>query len=149
MPRLFSVLGLSMLAIGCLSGCDKASDSETLPTPTICFPGPGTTCYSGVVLNDRCWDGVLIQVDSQFPIGQSIKAYTAPDSLGNTNVIAATNSADFGSLNKRGQRIYFTYNTDPTRKATPRVCTANQAPFSIPHIVLGSISATPCAVVSQ
>lgn len=146
MPRFSSFLCLSVLAIGCLSSCDKTSDPEVIE-PTICFPSiPPTTCFSGVVLRDRCWDGVLIQVDSQFPIGQSIQM---PDSLGNTNVIAATNSADFGALNKRGQRIYFTYNTDPTRKATLRPCTANQIALPIPHIVLGTISATPCTVVNK
>ncbi|GAA4033674.1 hypothetical protein GCM10022409_17470 [Hymenobacter glaciei] len=139
-----------MLAIGSLSSCDKSNDSDTAPTPIICFPGiPPTTCFSGVVLSDRCWDGILIQVDSQFPIGKSIQPYTSPDTLGNTNVIAATNFADFGPLNKRGQRVYFTYNTDPNHGATPRFCTADQAPFPIPHLVLGSVSASPCGVRNQ
>ncbi|WP_210518367.1 hypothetical protein [Hymenobacter terricola] len=141
MPRFSYFLGLSALAISSLASCDKSHAPG--PTPTTCFPGPLPTGFSGVVLSDRCWDGILIQVDSPFPIGQSIQSYTSPDSLGNTNVIAATNSADFGVLNRRGQRIYFTYNTDPNRKATPRVCTANQAPFAIPHMVLDTISAIP------
>ncbi|UOQ97681.1 hypothetical protein MUN81_20935 [Hymenobacter sp. 5317J-9] len=145
MPRFSSFLGLPLLALaaGGLSGCDKTDTAAPSSGPTVCFPAPSSVCFSGVVLADRCWDGVLIQVDAQFPIGQRV---AWPDSLGNTNVIAATNTADFNSLNRRGQRIYFTYNTDPTRKATLRACTTDQIPLSVPHLVLGSISGVPCVV---
>ena len=147
MPRFSFLLGLALLAAGSLSGCDKANTSDELPTPTICFPTtPVATCFSGVVLGDRCWDGILIQVDAQFAIGKPLQM---PDSLGSTNVIAATNPADFGALSQRGQRIYFTYNTDPTRKATLRACTANQIALPIPHLVLGPVSATPCTVTNR
>jgi hypothetical protein len=100
-------------------------------------------CYSGVVLGDRCWDGVLIQVDSQYPIGKSIVVgATDPDSLGSTNVIAALNS--LGSLAKRGQRIYFTYEEYTNQPIVTRFCTADRAPLGIPHLVLTNTSATPC-----
>lgn len=105
---------------------------------------PQLPCYSGVVLRDRCWDGVLIQVDSQFPIGESIQAYTVPDSLGNTNVIAANNS--LGTLAVRGQRIYFAYTPDdPKHEAVLRPCTANEAPFPVPHVVLHNVSTAACS----
>jgi hypothetical protein len=100
-------------------------------------------CYSGVVLGDRCWDGVLIQVDSQYPIGKSLViGATAPDSLGSTNVIAALNS--LGNLAKRGQRIYFTYEAYTNQPIVNRFCTADQAPLGVPHLVLTNTSATPC-----
>ena len=123
-----SILPLS-LAIGAtalLSGCQKATN-------------PHPSCYSGVVLRDRCWDGILIQVDSAYPIGRPI---SIADSLGNSNVIAAVNS--LGTLGVRGQRISFTYTNDPAQQAPRRFCTADQLPLPVPHLVLSNVSATPC-----
>ena len=126
--RLRSILSLSLAmgATALLAGCKKATN-------------PRPACYSGVVLRDRCWDGVLIQVDSAFPIGGPI---SIPDSLGNSNVIAAVNS--LGTLGVRGQRISFTYTNDPARQAPPRPCTADQIALPIPHLVLSNVSTTPC-----
>lgn len=107
------------------------------------------TCFSGVVLGDRCWDGVLIQVDGRFPIGKSIQSFTAPDSLGNTNVIAATNPASFGTLLKRGQRVYFTSDPNAADQPIPRFCPAIGAPFPIPHIVLTSVYGVPCDIPNR
>ena len=121
--------GLAVAAISLLAGCDKATNANN----------PRPACYSGVVLRDRCWDGVLIQVDRHFPIGQPS---TIPDSLGNTNVIAAVNS--LGALAVRGQRVSFTYTNDPARQAPLRFCTTDQSSLPIPHLVLSNISATPC-----
>ena len=130
MRRLLLAVG-SLLCL--LPGC---TSEETSPV-----------CYSGVVLGDRCWDGVLIQVDNQFPIGKSLAGTTAPDSLGNTNVLAALNS--LGTLAKRGQRIYFTYETYSNQPIVNRICTANNAPFSIPHVVLTNVSSTPCTGINR
>ncbi|MET4074649.1 hypothetical protein [Hymenobacter sp. UYCo722] len=130
MLRKCCFLGLALVGAGCLSGCDKNSSAQP-------------TCYSGVVLRDRCWDGILLQVDRQFPIGTSISSLTGPDSLGNTNVIAAVNS--LGTLGVRGQRISFTFTNDPAQQAPLRACTHDQIPLPIPHLVLANISATPCA----
>ncbi|MDO7848451.1 hypothetical protein Q5H92_18945 [Hymenobacter sp. M29] len=136
--RLF--FALAVVGSGALSGC--ANENDSVP--------PELTCFSGVVLGDQCWDGVLIQVDSQFPIGKAIQLAPAPDSLATTNVIAATNSADFGSLlNRRGQRVYFTYNTDPNHQATVRVCTTYRAPLSVPHLVVANLSGVPCGVLNR
>lgn len=131
MLRKFFFLGLAVSGAGCLSGCEKNASAQP-------------TCYSGVVLRDRCWDGVLIQVDQQFPIGASLRSFTVPDSLGNSNVIAAVNS--LGALAVRGQRIYFTYtNNDSKQRPIVRACTTDQAPFPIPHVVLLNVSATACS----
>ncbi|TVT40207.1 hypothetical protein FNT36_12000 [Hymenobacter setariae] len=121
-----------------------------LATGLLLFTLPGChsneatpACYSGVVLGEYCWDGVLIQVDRQYPIGKSIVAgATDPDSLGSTNVIAALNS--LGSLAKRGQRIYFTYEEYTNQPIVNRFCTADRAPLGVPHLVLTNTSATPC-----
>jgi hypothetical protein len=110
-----------------------------------CTPeAQGPACYSGIVLSNRCYDGILIQVDERYSIGSSIKSYTAPDSLGNTNVIAAVNTHTFGDLGKRGQRIYFSYENDPQQQGPNNVCNAMGAPFPIPHLVLSNLSAQPC-----
>ena len=122
-------LSLAVGAALLLSGCEKTDRALT----------PWPACYSGVVLRDRCWDGVLIQVDRRFSIGQPS---TLPDSLGNSNVIAAVNS--LGTLAVRGQRISFTCNNYPTRQAPLRFCTTDQAALPIPHLVLSNVSATPC-----
>ena len=124
--RRISSLSLALGATFLLSDCKKA----TSPRPA---------CFSGVVLRDRCWDGVLIQVDSAFPIGQPI---AIADSLGNTNVIAAVNSLN--ALGVRGQRISFTYTNDPGWQAPLRFCTADQTSLPIPHFILSNVSATLC-----
>lgn len=125
---------LALASAGAVSGCNNADKVEVLPAPT---------CYSGVVLGDRCWDGLLIQVDSQFPIGKAIAA----DSLGSSNVIAAVNPTDFGGLSKRGQRVYFTtYHVDPSRPTAPRFCTANNTALPIPHFVIDGVLGVPCDI---
>ena len=101
-------------------------------------------CYSGVVLRDRCFDGLLIQVDSPYAIGQPLPSPWA-DSLGANNVIAAVNS--LGTLAVRGQRVYFTYANDPDRQTPARACPTFElaVPLPIPHLVLSNVSASPCS----
>ena len=128
MLRNILFLSLATSVTFLLSGCNKTTN-------------PRPACYSGTVLRDRCWDGILVQVDSAFPIGRAI---SIGDSLGNTNVIAAVNS--LGGLGVRGQRISFTFTNDPAQQAPLRACTHDQIPLPIPHLVLSNVSATPsCA----
>ncbi|MBF9142573.1 hypothetical protein [Hymenobacter properus] len=135
--RFFFALALASAG---LASCQNADKNDVPPTPT---------CISGVVLGDRCWDGVLIQVDSQFPIGKSIQPFTAPDSLGNTNVVAAANFADLGTLNKRGQRVYFTYDPKAGEQPVQRFCPANGAPFPVPHLRLTSVYGVHCDIPNR
>ncbi|AMJ64335.1 hypothetical protein [Hymenobacter sp. PAMC 26628] len=125
---------LPALLLYALAGCKH--DAGTAPL-----------CYSGVVLNYDCTAGLLIQVDSQHPIGKSLypPASSYADSLGSDNVIAAVNL--LRSSNKCAQRIYFTYENDPKRQAPDNAC-----PFlgpsrnPAPRLVLGNVSTTPCAL---
>ena len=72
--RLFS-LGLLAAVASSLLSCKKdPASAPTVAVPTICFPG---TCYSGRVLGYDCWNGVLIQVDSRFPIGKPLPGRTS------------------------------------------------------------------------
>jgi len=121
-------LSIAVLAISALAGCADKSSTVT----------PQPACYSGVVLEDRCMDGVLIQVDPQSPIGRPAQL---TDTAG-TNVIA--NVETMGTLGKRGQRVYFTYTNDPSRQAPLRPCPAYGVPLPVPHLVLNNVSATPC-----
>jgi hypothetical protein len=102
------------------------------------------TCYSGTVLGDRCYDGILIQVDEQYRIGAAVGSPAMPDTLGSTNIIAAVNVEDFGSLAARGRRIYFSYSNDPNRQGPARFCNAMGTALGVPHLVLSNISANPC-----
>jgi hypothetical protein len=105
---------------------------------------PVSPCYSGVVLGETCMDGVLIQVDETYSIGRpAVFRFTGTDSISGTNVVAAVN--DLGSLNKRGQRLYFTYGGDTQQPGPARPCTMNYARLPIPHLVLTSSSATSCS----
>jgi hypothetical protein len=105
---------------------------------------PVSPCYSGVVLGETCMDGVLIQVDEKYPIGQpAVFRFTSTDSISGSNVVAAVNN--LGSLNKRGQRLYFTYGGDTQQPGPARPCTMNYARLSIPHLTLTNSSATSCS----
>jgi hypothetical protein len=105
---------------------------------------PVSPCYSGVVLGETCMDGVLIQVDETYPIGQpAVFRFTSTDSISGNNVVAAVN--DLGSLNKRGQRLYFTYSGDTQQAGPARACVMLNARLPIPHLALTSSSATSCS----
>ena len=143
--RLFS-LGLLAAVASSLLSCKKdPAIAPTVAVPTICFPG---TCYSGRVLGYDCWNGVLIQVDSRFPIGKPLPAQLSPDSLGDDNVIAAVNR--LGSLATRGQRLYFTFENDPARQSPDSPCLHMSATIvlPIPHVVLRNVGPSACSTTS-
>lgn len=125
-----------MLSLTVLS-CRECTEPE--PKPTICWGGE-PQCLSGVVVGDACLDGVLIDVDAAFPIGKPAG--------GHGNVIAAVNFADLATLSQVGQRVYFTYRNDPNQQLAVRACPANTVPLPVPHLLLGSLSATGCAATS-
>jgi hypothetical protein len=139
MLRKISFLGLVLPAIIAFAGCNKAHKEDAAPAPA---------CYSGVVLRDRCLDGLLIQVDQPYNIGKTLPNPWA-DSLGTDNVIVSVNS--LGNLGVRGQRIYFTYTNDPARQTAGRACTTFEAavPLPVPHFVLSNVSANPCRMPWQ
>lgn len=94
-PRL--LLPLALL-LGALPGCKHDADSAP-------------RCYAGTVVGASCYDGVLINVDAQYPIGKPVGYSTVPNDstgLANQNAIGALNSNALGALNVKGQRIYFT-----------------------------------------
>ena len=127
----------SLLALACcvLGSCNKHCE---VPTPSPSIP----SCYSGTVVGFDCHNGLLIQVDSQYPIGRPLRvSYT--DSLARPNIIAAVNRNTSGAT---GQRIYFTYVNNATQQQPAWPCTA-QLPFNympVPHLVLSNVSDTPC-----
>jgi hypothetical protein len=126
LPTLFlAVLSLTAL------GCHHRKCEDPAPAPQ------GPPCYSGVVVGDACLDGVLIDVDAATPIGQ------AAGTLG-TNVVAAVNFAYLSSLNRVGQRVYFTYRNDPSQQSPGRACPAFGTQLQVPHLVLSNLSATGC-----
>ena len=136
-------LGLLTVVAGFLPSCKK--DESTTVFPTICFP---STCYSGRVLGYDCWNGVLIQVDSQFPIGKPLHSQLNPDSLGDNNVIAAVNQ--LGALAVRGQRLYFTFENDPAHQYPDTPCNHMNLTITlpVPHVVLRNTGTTACTAAS-
>ena len=115
-----------------------------LALTTCTSEAPVAPCYAGIVLGETCLDGVLIQVDAAYPIGRPAKfRFTRTDSIAGNNVVAAVN--DLGDLNRRGQRVYFSYAGDTVQSGPARVCSALYAPLPVPHAVLTNLSATSCA----
>ena len=124
----------SALTLCALAGCRHDADSAP-------------QCYAGTVLGSSCYDGVIINVDAQYPIGKPVGQGTAfHDSTGTTyqNVIGALNSTALVKLNVKGQRIYFTCTGDTLGFSNFGPCNAMGIPLPIPHVVLTSFSAAPC-----
>ncbi|AWM34463.1 hypothetical protein [Hymenobacter nivis] len=108
-------------------------------------------CYAGTVLGSSCYDGLIINVDAQFPIGKPVGAGFAPkDSTKVTyqNVIGALNSTELARFNTPGQRIYFTCTGDTQGFSNFGPCNHMGIPLPVPHVVLTSFSATPCGPVA-
>lgn len=122
---------LLALAVGTLAGCHKK-----------CDPQPG--CVGGTIVAFTCVDGPLINVDARYRIG-------APGVLVNgrqvgNNVIAVVNRDGLGRIDSVGQRVYFTYENDPTQQWNGVCCfAADGVQQPVPHLVLNNISATSCA----
>jgi hypothetical protein len=135
--RTFSAFALLLGSLATL-GCHHRKCEDPAPQPTICFPVPAPLCYAGTVVGDLCQDGVLVDVDAATPIGQ------AAGSLG-ANVVAAVNAADFGSLNRVGQRVFFLYRNDPNQQYPLRPCPAIGTRLPVPHLVLSNLAGTGCA----
>ncbi|AMJ64334.1 hypothetical protein AXW84_01995 [Hymenobacter sp. PAMC 26628] len=117
-----------------MAGCKHAADT----TPQ---------CYAGTVLSTSCYDGVIINVDAQFPIGKPVGyGFALHDSTKatNQNVIGALNSNTLAQFNVPGQRIYFTCTGDTQGFSNFGPCNHMGIPLPVPHVVLTSFSATPC-----
>ncbi len=108
-------------------------------------------CYAGTVLGSSCYDGVIINVDAQYPIGQPTYYGFAPNDstrLTYQNVIGALNSNELAQLNKPGQRIYFTCTGDMQGFSNFGFCNHMGIPLLKHHVVLTSFSATACGPVA-
>jgi hypothetical protein len=126
------------LLLSALTLCALASCQHDADTPQ---------CYAGTVLGSSCYDGVLINVDAQYPIGQPAYYGFAPgDSTRLTyqNVIGALNSNELAQFNKPGQRIYFTCTGDMQGYSNFGFCNAMGIALLKHHVVLTSFSASPC-----
>ncbi|UOQ54751.1 hypothetical protein [Hymenobacter cellulosivorans] len=130
MRHLFSALALvSLLALpGCQEGCiDEA---------------PAPACYSGKVVGAACMDGVLIEMDSNYPIGKAHGQHT--------NLVAGVNLLQQskpelkidGQVVEVGQTIYFTYTEGPNMSNA--FCPQNTVPLPIPHLTLSNVSTVGC-----
>ena len=130
-------MGLAALAACALAGC-RGKDS-----------GPEPLCYSGVVVGLTCYDGLLIDVDSAYPIGGPAAPRDASALLG-SNVIAVLNTteilAGFGNTSGSvvGKKLYFNYENDPQRQPGWACYALDGVKPAVPHVVLTSFSATPC-----
>lgn len=133
-PRLL----LSLAGVfGTLLGCQHDQDQQP-------------QCYAGTVVGSSCYDGVLINVDAQYPIGKPAGYSAAPNdstSLVYQNTIGALNSNALGALNVKGQRIYFTCTGDTQGFSNFGPCNHMGIALPIPHVVLTSFSATPCGAL--
>ncbi|WP_140469152.1 hypothetical protein [Hymenobacter nivis] len=124
---------LSTLAFSALAGCKHDADAPQ--------------CYAGTVLGASCYDGLIISVDAQYPIGQPADYGFAPgDStrLSYQNVIGALNSNELAQFNKPGQRIYFTCTGDTQGFSNFGFCNHMGIALLKHHVVLTSFSASPC-----
>lgn len=134
MRHLFPALTLlSVLALpGCREGCID--------------PEPAPVCYSGKIVGTACMDGLLIEVDRKYAIGEPYGQHT--------NLVAGANLLQQstpelkidGQVVQVGQTIYFTYTVGPHMSNT--ICPHNTAPLPIPHLTLSNVSKVPCGVIS-
>ena len=132
-PRLL----LPVLALCALAGCKHDAD-----TPQ---------CYAGTVLGTSCYDGVIINVDAQFPIGKPVgHGFAWHDSTKATsqNVIGALNSNELTGFSAKGTRIYFTCTGEKQGFSNFGPCNAMGIPLPVPHVVLTSFSAVPCGALA-
>jgi len=123
--------GLLALAVSTFIGCGKHAAA---PTPS---------CYSGTVVGFNCQNGLLVEVDDQYPIGAPLRFFYS-DSIPQSNIIAAVNQSR--TTAKTGQRIYFTYVDDANQQSPAWPCTTLEAwiHYPVPHLVLSNVSVTPC-----
>ncbi|RTQ50926.1 hypothetical protein EJV47_09950 [Hymenobacter gummosus] len=75
---------------------------------------------SGTVLGWTCREGLIIEVDQQYPIGRPVCTTheNHRDAIVGRNAIAAVNNADF--RRRQGQRLRFRY--APADSVAGRVC---------------------------
>jgi hypothetical protein len=130
--RLLTAVCLSLLSLAA-AGCRHPKCHDPQPRPR---------CYAGTVVAETCLDGVLIEVDSLYPIGRPVGP-GQPGGVPGRNMIAAVNP--LGNLNHPGQRVYFTYRNDPSQQSPGSGCRQNALPLAVPHLVLSNLSATACA----
>ncbi len=100
-------------------------------------------CYAGTVVGSSCTDGLLVDVDPAYSIGNPTSS--AGGTFLGRNVVAVNYStlAGVGNLTT-GQRLYFTY-TNASNEPRGTVCLAyDPVKPAVPHLVLTTASATPC-----
>jgi hypothetical protein len=131
MRHLASVFGLISLVT--LGGCELCTDPTTAPP-----------CYTGVVMGETCQDGVVIKVDSRYPIGKCTRLpFSATDTITYPNIIAATGTG-LGPNLAPGTTVYFT--VDENVQYMPQMCTMQNPTIQlpVPHLGLTNVSLTAC-----
>jgi len=120
---------LAALAAGSFLGCKKD-----------CAPHP--SCYSGTVVATTCMQGVLVNVDTVYPIGARAYSIYGNRFLGN-NVVAVANSGSLQNLGRVGQRLHFTYTRAQTN--TGMMCLAADGTTTpVPFVTLSNVSTVSC-----
>jgi hypothetical protein len=110
-----------------------------------CEPAPSPPCFSGVVVGSTCTDGILIEVDGHYPIGQPVRARYFADSLYSYNIghnVVATNT-ELGALGQPGQRISCTYSPDPAQFSGRYCLVFDGVASRVPHLVLSNVTSRP------
>lgn len=140
LPGLLAVVALPLLS------CEK--DAAAL----------SDACYTGQVVALTCENGVLIDVDTRFPIGQPTTRNSAggPVLLGK-NVISVSNSRDIsgatlatnpGTRSIVGQRLYFSARPDSVNHGLG-CFVADGVLTPVPVMQLSNISTTACVPMWQ
>ena len=136
MLRKFLSLGLVVLATSSFLGCKK--DAPAAPP-----------CYAGRVVAVTCTDGMLIDVDTAYPIGarhtvRESSPAASPTVLGN-NVVAVVNTSDYGRLATVGLTLHFNAVNDPNRQSNELQCYFfDGVQGAVPRLVLRNVATTAC-----
>lgn len=135
--RTLLTIGLTTLTL--LSCTHEKTESVVEPEPEALAP-----CASGVVLQTTCMDGLLIEVDSQYPIGRDFQV-PIPGStvLVGRNAVAAINEASIPAAYKRiGKRIFFRYQSATC--CAPRPCTQDRGPVGATFVIISNVDSVAC-----
>lgn len=126
MPRLYVAATVVATALVSFT-CDRTTAQQEIA--------------SGKVIGRTCLNGLIIEVDPQYPIGRPVHGYVLRreyinfperDSIVGHNAIAASNDTTFGL--SKGARITFRY--QPVDDIIARVCPGWSAPLQLPNYSL-------------
>ena len=91
-------------------------------------------------------DGMLIEVNSAYPIGApASRRLASGDSLLGRNLIAVVNTTEYGRLATVGLTLHFTAVNDPNRQDSGVRClAADGVKGPVPRLVLSNVGTTAC-----